>query len=130
MKGDVVKAAGAAVSTFLNEVLFKKKKVGEAVGSALKAGGKHLKVQVSGSVKSISKSISNKPQKVSSLRRRRSISFSSRRRRSVSYSSRRRRSVSYSSRRRRSISYSSRRRSSSSSSSSGGGGGGGGWWRR
>ena len=100
--GDVVKAGTTAVSTFVKEV--KNKGVRKAFGSALKAGGKHLKVQVSGSVKSKSTSIS--------------------------YSSRRRRTISYS-RRRRIISYSRRRRSSSSSSSSSsGGGGGGGWWRR
>ena len=107
VKGDVGKAVTTAVITFGEEV--KNKGVRKALGSALKAGAKHFEVQVSGSVKSKSKSISNKPKKVSSSRRRRSIRYS---------------------RRRRTISYSRRRRSSSSSGSSGGGGGGGGWWRR
>ena len=70
------KAVVAAVDTFVKEV--KNKGVVGALGSALEAGGKHLKVEVTGTVKSKSKSISNKPKKFSSSRRR-SISYSSRR---------------------------------------------------
>ena len=89
------------------------------VANGLNKARKNFKAEWKSTAKSKPKLPSDKRKKVSSSRRRRSVSYSSRRRRSVSYSSRRRRSVSYSSRRRR-----------RSSSSGGGGGGGGGWWRR